>query len=211
MPWKKIPNKFARSRKRSSRKTSGQLDSEQYQVWAGFCRIDPARHTRARKTIATDMHGICRFCLLATDAKDAVRRLTRACVYEFAFLEQTKSVIEHNLQTWVKLNTAAGMIYIWTAPASNAYLSAESYQLSIEVSDGPTYGPDVAAELATTKRPDESSQPSQPNITIIIDRNNSQSHSLYTTGFLQNLRAGVSDLLSELTAKGMRPGGGKGV
>jgi hypothetical protein len=85
--YNKLRKNPARNRKHSNPKPP---PPEQYHTWGGFCRIKSTLPTAGK----TDIHDICRFCLLARDLPDAITRLSRAGLNDFAFLTVSNSQVE---------------------------------------------------------------------------------------------------------------------
>lgn len=162
------------------RKTPLTVTTNDYSVFGGYCRIHITSTDNLTAVGKTDMHCVCRFCLLALNVNDAIARLSGAGVTDFAFLTRSLSAVEISLCHFRHgiLNSPIASTQVYVASVSDCYTSANAYALFIRV-DEPT--PQCA--------------PTTP-ITIAT--------SLRTKGFLERLLPSFRGLLSKPGDKGKR-------
>ncbi len=155
-----------------------------FSAWGGFCRIHVTPANNINAVDATDMHSVCRFCLLAIDHPDAVKRLTMAGVTDFAFLTRSESATEINLthDRHGILDSPLNRVCVYVAHPSVCYMSPESYTLFVRA-DAPT--PESVSSSGIPRDIGAGA-----GMVVGVD-------TLRTRGFLERLGSSIGSLLSK--------------
>lgn len=148
-------------------------------TWGGYCRFKSLLG-------ATDMHGVCRFCLLASSHHDAVSRLTKAGILDFSFLTRSLSAVEISVTNNRHgiLNSPDVLIQVFVASPIDCYTTPCAYILLTTV-------------LVSAPALNPISTPTLNPISTPISASTLTQTTLRVRGFLERLLPSFRDLLNK--------------